>query len=107
MQKTFEFRGISGKTYRFDVFSKSAKLPETGGVLILTYSHPRGHLAGIQVNVLRMEIATNLNSAVIDLSQDDNLQKECWNYTCAICLDDPKIREQYIKDLSHTTSIQC
>ena len=106
MQKTLEFKGLSGKLYTFDIYSKSAKLPTTGGIFILTYSHPRGHLAGFQVNVLRMEIVTNLNSAVTDLRRDKNLLKECWNYTCTICLDDPEVREQYLEDLGHTTSIQ-
>ncbi|BHH82445.1 hypothetical protein [Desulforhopalus sp. 52FAK] len=107
MQKRLEFIGLSGTVYTFDVYSKSAQLPTAGGVFILTYSHPRGHLAGFQVNVLRTGTTSNLNSAVADLRQDDDLLEKCWNYTCTICLDDPTIRDQYFEDLRNTNSIQC
>lgn len=63
--------GISGKTYTFEVYPKSAQLPETGGIFIVTYMHPRGHLAGCQVNPLHIGVADNLQAVVHDLKKED------------------------------------
>ena len=41
-----ELTGVSGKTYTFKIYPKSAQHPETGGIFIVSYMHPRGHLAG-------------------------------------------------------------
>jgi hypothetical protein len=102
-----EFNGASGKTYSFEVYPKSAQLPDTVGVFILTYSHPRGHLSGFQVNILSMGIANNLNSVIVDLRQDESLLKECWNYSCIMCLDKVTQCHECIDDLKNIKCTQC
>lgn len=107
MKETVDFTGVSGEAYRFNVSSKSTELSDAGGIYILTYCHPRGHLAGFQVNVLRMGTTVDLNSAILELRQDENLMEECWNYTCTLPLDDPDTRDEYLEDLCQITSAQC
>jgi len=104
MQEIVEFIGVSGEAYTFNVSSKSTELPDAAGIYILTYSHPRGHLAGFQVNVLRMGTTVDLNAAIIELRQDESLMDKCWNYTCTLPLDDQETRDAYLEDLCQTTS---
>ncbi len=105
MQKRWEFTGVSGKKYTFEVYPKSAQLPATGGIYIVTYSHPRGHLSGFQVNTLCMGVANNLNSTIEDLRQQESLAKDCWNYTCILCLDNADLRHECFDDLHAINSI--
>jgi len=99
MQKQLEISGQSGESYTFDVYPKSAHLPEKAGLYIITYTHPRGHLAGYQINIICMGRSTNLEAAVADLRERENLAEECWNYTCILCIDDvPKI-SRILEDL--------
>ncbi len=107
IQKQLEFNGESGKFYTFEVYTKSARLPQKAGIYIITYSHPRGHLSGFQVNVLAIGTATNLDLAVADLREKDRWSKECWNYTCILCLNDAASRQEYFDDLQGTRSVQC
>lgn len=103
--KRLEFSGESGKSYFFDVFTKNTHLPERAGIYITTYAHPRGHLAGFQVNVLCVGMATNLESAVAGLREKDRWAKECWNYTCILCIDDEAIIRKYLKDLQINSTV--
>ena len=107
IQKKIECIGASGKIYTFEVYPKSARLPETGGIYLLAYCHPRGHLSGFQVNILRMGVADNLNAVIDGLRQKADLLKECWNYTGIMCLDADPAGCEYIEDLSAVKAIQC
>lgn len=99
MKKNWVFEGESGKKYTFELFSKSAHLPEEGGIYILTYTHPRGHLAGFQINILCVAGTDNLSVAVSDLQGRDSLLKRCWNYNYILCIDDTDTRKQCLRDL--------
>jgi hypothetical protein len=105
MQKKLEFSGASGKTYTFEVYPKSAQLPKTHGIYILTYSHPCGHLSGVRVNTLCMGVANNLNMVIADLRQKGSFLRECWNYTCIMCLDNAVLSREYFEDLHANNSI--
>ena len=94
-----ELTGVSGKTYTFKVYPKSAQLPETGGIFIVTYMHPRGHLAGFKVIPLHIGVADNLQTVINDLKKEDRFLKNCWNYTCTINLNTPSTRDSYFADL--------
>ena len=99
VKEHIELTGISGKTYTFKVYPKSAQLPETGGIFIVTYMHPQGHLAGFKVNPLHIGAADNLQAVVQDLKKEDKFSKNCWNYTCVMSLNAPSTREAYCADL--------
>ena len=93
------FTGKSGKQYTFELYSKSAPLPETGGIYILTYSHPRGHMAGVEINILDIGKTENLNLSVTGLQACKRLKDQCWNYNYILCIDDPESRDECLIDL--------
>ena len=105
MTKSWVFTGKSKKKYTFELYSKSAQLPEVGGIYILAYAHPRGHLAGFQINILCMGETVNLNATVSELQHREDLLKQCWNYNYILCLDDPGTRAEYLKDLLENNPI--
>lgn len=93
------FTGRSGKQYNFELYSKSAPLPETGGIYILTYTHPRGHMAGVEINILDIGKTENLDLAVTAFQPCERLKAQCWNYNYIFCIDDPQSRDECLKDL--------
>jgi hypothetical protein len=93
------FSGESGKQYTFELYSKSDPLPETGGIYIITYTHPRGHLAGYKINILDIGKTEHLNLLVTDLQQSKRLIEQLWNYNYILCLDNPKSRDECLQDL--------
>lgn len=99
------FTGKSGKQYNFELYSKSAPLPETGGIYILTYSHPRGHLAGVQINILYVGKTKNLNRSITGLQACERLKDQCWNYNYIRCIADPESRDACLKDLLKNNSV--
>ena len=99
-KKHWVFRGESGEDHSFECFSRSDPLPDSGGIYILTYTHPRGHLAGFQVNILFMDATDDLRAEVSGLQNRERLLKACWNYTCILRLGDPKIRAALLEDLA-------
>jgi hypothetical protein len=105
IQKSIDFKGSTGKNYTFDLYPKSAQLPENGGIYILTYCHPRGHVAGLQVNTLHIGAADNLNSAVSGFREDTTMQEKSWNYTGIISIEQKGIRLEYLKDLTDNISV--
>lgn len=108
MNATCVFTGESGRQYTFELYSRSAPLPETAGIYILTYTHPRGHLAGVAINILDIGETRNLNLLVKGLQQCERLKEQCWNYNYILCLDDPESRGEYLKDLlKNNPAIHC
>jgi hypothetical protein len=107
MENQWSFTGTTGKQYTFAVFSKSALLPHAGGIYILAYAHPRGHLAGFQVTPLTMGATDDLQRAVAALQQHEYLVRECWNYTFILTLDDMEQRDELMNDLSDAYRLCC
>lgn len=107
MDDQISFVGESGNTYTFRVYSKSDSLPDKAGIYILTYSHPRGHLSGFQVNILGVGNAPVLNSVLEELRTSEKLAEQCWNYTCILCLDDEIKRREIVLDLSSVDLVIC
>jgi hypothetical protein len=107
MKKNWVFEGKFNEKYTFELYSKSAEIPEVGGIYILTYAHPRGHLAGYQINILCMGATESQNVAVSDLQQQECLLKQCWNYNYILCLDEQDTRDEYLKDLLKNNPICC
>ena len=106
-QKEWLFEGGSGADYTFEIFSKKAKLPETGGIYIVAYTHPRGHLAGYQVNILSIGVTDNFQSAITALPQQECLRSECWNCTYILRLSEPETKSEILKDLLTKHPVPC
>lgn len=98
-QKEWQFSGQSGEQYSFNLCSKSDELPVGGGIYIAAYTHPRGHRAGFQVNVLRLGAVENLRSAMAALRDDACLQEECWNCIFILELAASDRRQACFEDL--------
>lgn len=105
IRNSIELKGVTGKKYTFDLYPKSAQLPGTGGIYILMYCHPRGHLAGLKVNTLRIGLADNLNSIVANFRQDETMQEKAWNYSGIIVIEEKDIGLEYLKDLTNTIPV--
>lgn len=106
-QKAWLFEGDSGTHYTFEIYSKKSELPKTGGIFILAYTHPRGHLAGYQVHTLSMGVTDNLQLEIAALPQQKCLQDECWNSTFILRLDEPETRSESLKDLLKKYPVPC
>lgn len=104
IQNSIDLKSATGKTYTFDLYHKSAQLPENGGIYILTYCHPRGHVAGLQVNTLHIGATDNINSTVAGFREDKVMQEKPWNYTGIISIEQKGIRLEYLKDLTDNIS---
>jgi hypothetical protein len=107
MEPTWTLTGKSGHQYTFTVYAKTALLPEDGGIYLLAYAHPRGHLAGFHVTPLIMGAAKDLRSAVSGLQGRECLARECWNYTLILPLDHPKQRTVCLIDLRAANPTSC
>ena len=105
--KEWEFTGTSGKKYTFELFPKSGALPETAGIFILAYTHPRGHLAGFQVNTLSMGESDNVQEAVTNHGSPECLFEGCWNSNFVLRLDDTRKRTEYLTDLLNNYPTLC
>lgn len=105
IQNSIEIKGATGKVYTFDLYPKSSQLLETGGVYILTYCHPRGHLSGLKVNILHIGVTNNLNSAINNFRLDKTMCEKNWNYTAIIVIDTKDLRHEYFTDLSNADLI--
>jgi hypothetical protein len=64
------------------------------------YCHPRGHLAGLKVNPLRIGFADNLNSIVANFKHDETILEMAWNYSGILVIEEKNIGLEYIKDLA-------
>ncbi|MBM9614542.1 hypothetical protein JWJ90_09590 [Desulfobulbus rhabdoformis] len=99
MESTWSLTGKSGSAYTFTVFTKSAPLSRTGGVLLPAYAHPRGHRAGFQVNPLKVQATDNMEDTRLSLSEQTELAEQCWNYTLVLDEPDPVKQSQIAQDL--------
>lgn len=106
IQDSIEFKGAKGKTYTFDLYAKSDELPKEGGLYILLYCHPRGHLAGFKVNTLHIGMTENLQSTVVNFRHNRAMQEKLWNYTGILLVKQKEIGLEYLNDLDQTLSIE-
>nr|WP_320012316.1 hypothetical protein [uncultured Desulfobulbus sp.] len=100
MESTWSLNGKSGTRYSFTVITKSGHLPQSGGILLPVYAHPRGHRAGFQVNALGVHTANDMEATRASLSKHQELTEQCWNYTLVLEESDPDKQLQIAEDLS-------
>jgi hypothetical protein len=102
--KEWSFTGASGAEYHFDILPKSEGLPPSAGVFILAYTHPRGHMAGWEVNPLLMSHAEDMRRALADEAELSRDQEFLWNSTLVLLESDAPAREMCVRDLEMRTS---
>jgi hypothetical protein len=98
-QKNWRFTGASGRQYSFTILPKGEGLPESPGVFIKAYTHPRGHMAGWCVTPLFIGHADNIHLAFGDKVELTPDQAYIWN--CNFVLVEPavSVREECVRDL--------
>lgn len=106
-QKKWFFKGRSGTEYVFEIYSKSSGHPTNGGIYMLTYTHPRGHLAGFEVQILSIGESDNLRKAVTDHPRRECLRKECWNCIYLLEMEDSDKRKAVLNDLIAGNETLC
>jgi hypothetical protein len=98
-KKDWVFEGKSGEKYIFQIFSKNGELPESGGIYILSYTQPRGHLAGFSVTILSIGSSENLRTAVTAPPNMECLKENCWNSIYLLEVEDEIEKSEILADL--------
>lgn len=106
-QEKWSFAGGSGTEYFFEIKKKSAALPASGGVYILSYTHPRGHLAGFEVHPLYLGQTDNLKTTISTPPELKCITDECWNCSYILLIDDEQVRIDCMKDLLKKIHMLC
>jgi hypothetical protein len=98
-RREWTFTGASGVEYKFSILAKSEEPPQSSGVFILAYVHPRGHLAGWQVNPLFIGQADDLRPPLAEGVGLDNEQRFIWNCNFVLLEPAASVREACVRDL--------
>ena len=98
-QKIWPFIGTSGTEYPFTILPKSEKLPQSAGVFILAYTHPRGHMAGWEITPILINHANNIALALDTETHLNRDQKAIWNCNFVLLEPSQSAREKYVRDL--------
>ncbi|MBI9112515.1 hypothetical protein [Maridesulfovibrio ferrireducens] len=106
-KKEWSFKGESGTEYCFEIKMKSSALPTAGGVFILAYTHPRGHLAGFEVHPLYIGQTDNLSTTIDTPPQLKCITNECWNCTYIMMTDNKQARIDCVQDLLKNNQTPC
>ncbi len=107
-QKEWIFKGLSGTDYPFEIMKKSSDFESIKAIYILTYKHPRGHLAGFVVNPLYIGQTDNLKVALINHPQADCVFNECYNCLHVMKLEaDENARRAIVEDLLKANPTPC
>jgi len=99
-QTKWTFTGVSGAEYLFTILPKSEGLPQSSGVFILAYTHPRGHMAGWQVNPLFIGHAENMGLMLEDGVRLDPDGRDIWNSNFVLLEPVASVREMCVCDLN-------
>lgn len=97
--KEWTFTGASGTKYQFSNLAKSDELPQSPGILILGYAHPRGHLAGWQVHPLQIHHSDNIHATFANSIEQQATQLPLWNCNLILLEPSSSAREESVKDL--------
>ncbi|WP_022660454.1 hypothetical protein [Paucidesulfovibrio longus] len=106
-EKKWSLTGASGAEYHFDILPKSQELPQSPGVFILAYTHPRGHVAGWAVNPLLVSHADNMRRALASEAELSRDRKFLWNSNLVLLESDASARETCVRDLHIQESKQA
>lgn len=95
------FTGSSGTEYLFFIRAKKQVLPQAPGVVMLAYTHPRGHMAGWQVNPLFMDHARDMSLILESGAGPDSESLALWNSCFVLAEPDAAAREACLSDLEN------
>jgi len=95
------FTGDSGAEYRFSCLAKSEELPQSPGILIPGYAHPRGHLAGWQVQPLLIDHSDNIRTTFANSIEQQVAQLPLWNCNLILLEPSSSARAESVKDLEN------
>jgi len=98
-KKDWIFNGESGKKYSFQIKPKTSVFPESAGIFVLTYTHPRGHLAGYEVNKIIIGCSENIKKDMKNPPQREYATENCWNCTFLYLTEDKNEQQEIIDDL--------
>lgn len=98
-QDEWYFTGASGTKYLFTLHPKKERLPPSGGVFILAYTHLRGHMGGWQANPLLIRQSEDMSSALATEVELDADWSIIWNSNFVLQEDDRSLRERCVRDL--------
>ncbi|BDQ36948.1 hypothetical protein SYK_13080 [Pseudodesulfovibrio nedwellii] len=98
-QKIWPFIGASGTEYPFTILPKSEKLPQSAGVFILAYTHPRGHMAGWKTTPILINHADNIALTLDTETQLNHNQTALWNSNFVLLEPSQSAREKCVHDL--------
>jgi len=98
-QEKWSFTGASGTEYTFSILPKSEGLPQAPGVFILAYTHPRGHMAGWQVNPLMIDQAEDMRLALESAGGLDSDRMSIWNSNFVLLEAVDSDRKKCVHDL--------
>jgi len=99
-QTKWSFTGVSGTDYLFTILPKSEGLPQSSGIFILAYTHPRGHMAGWQVNPLFIGHAENMGLMLKSEVRLDQEWRGTWNCNFVLLESVASVREMCVCDLN-------
>lgn len=106
-QTQWTFTGASNQEYTFTISPKSAGLPAKPGVVLFAYTHPRGHRAGYQANVLAVAESDDMSALIPSTEAKEILMDECWNCNFMLAETDAAERGYCLKDLYEAYAPRC
>ncbi|KAB1442809.1 hypothetical protein [Pseudodesulfovibrio senegalensis] len=103
-QEEWIFSGASGAHYRFSIRTKKSGLPQAPGVVMLAYTHPRGHMAGWQVNPLFIGHADDMSRIPESEVDPHSKQMALWNSCFLLPESLAAAREACVLDLERANA---
>ncbi|WP_415716531.1 hypothetical protein [Maridesulfovibrio sp.] len=106
-QKDWFFQGKSGTEYKFGIYAKTRPIPESGGIYILAYTHPRGHRSGFEVNMLYAGETENFRQRLVDPPQPECLWDGNWNCIYLLHVESAQKKRKILADLIAGNDLSC
>lgn len=94
------FKGKTGKDYTFKVIGLSEELPGKPGIVILTYLHPNGHMAGFSAKPIKAAQGPNINIAAKTAMTETDSTDAYYNCACILVMKgDEEERKSIVEDI--------
>ncbi len=95
------FRGRTGKDYTFKVKGLSENLPGKPGIVILSYLHPNGHMAGFSAKPIKAAHGPDIRIAAETAITETDSTDAYYNCACVLLMGgDEEEREAIVEDIA-------